>query len=1258
MCKSGTYPKYKFGKSCFGFLALIAFCFLSVNSFAQKRHLPVTRRLSDYHIDIWNSDNGMPFNSTLHIKQTSDGYIAISSFEGLLRFDGVKFDLIGRSKLPFVKTNTFTAIEEDAEGNLFAAPYGAGIIKGKNWKFEPFPLLNSVKSPVNNIQKMRDGTMLFLTRGEGIIALKGDKAKKVEFNGLTNKNVLWAEEISDGEIWAGTEGEGLWRIKNYKGEKILFENAINPNNVNAIVKARSGKIWLATDLGLGLVENGHLRYIEEFGKQIATSLLLDGDDNLYISAITGLYRIREKEQILEKFTAAEGLHCDDLRGMIFDKEGNLWVSTYKAGIFRLKDAKFSNISYKHGLLDKPINAFIEIGKREYLMGNDLGHLFIFRNGEVLPYSLGKTNADKIKCLFYDKEGHVWIGTYSGLKKAHQDGKIIIFDKENGLADNQVRVIFQDRQGQIWVGMRSGGIQVLKKDGTWQNFNLANGLSSNFIMDIKEDRNGNMLIGTNTSGLDIIQKDGKIINYNTEKGFPSNLIFRMLADEENTYWVTTNAGLVRIKDGEAAVIGFNQGLEVESLYDIKLDKFGFFWIPTVKGIMKVSKQICNETLDGKRAVITYQIFNKTDGMFTEECNGTGQNLLDSEGKLWVTTFRGVSYTDTDENSSEKVKPTAVVEKISIDNVEEEIFERQKNKIVLPADANRLLFQFTGIFLTAPSQLLFEYQLEGFDKQITYTKKDREISYTNLPPGDYTFSLRVGTKEGTWSEPVKIQVRKLPYFWQTAWFWVLFAAAVIIMFYTFYKWRLGAIKRQQEKLSKLIELRTAEINLQKEELLAQRDRIEDQRMQLEKSYHKLNTVSEIGQKVTSVLDFGDLVDLIYKEVNKLLKAEGFGIGLYNPAFNRLDFKGFIEKGEKLPFSYDKISETSKISVQCFLRCEPFVINDLEEYYRNKNIVLSAEHGEVAKSLIYLPLKIETEVLGVITVQSFEKEAYRDYHLTTFQALASYIAIALSNAKAYEIINEKNRNITDSIRYAMTIQHSVLPSREDMLQGLSDVFILSMPKDIVSGDFYWSYSVGSNTHFAVVDCTGHGVPGAFMSLIGHMLLNEIVNVLMIYQPDKILEQLDKELRKALNQNNESNSDGMDVALCFIQPLENEKYKVVFSGAKRPLYFTENKNFIEIKGTKKSIGGHYDSGETRFEAEEFFVGKGAILYLTTDGYADQANEQRQKFSTQRLKALLEEISTLPAEEQKTRLQEEILKHQGNTSQRDDITIAGLFLG
>ena len=216
-----------------------------------------------------------------------------------------------------------------------------------------------------------------------------------------------------------------------------------------------------------------------------------------------------------------------------------------------------------------------------------------------------------------------------------------------------------------------------------------------------------------------------------------------------------------------------------------------------------------------------------------------------------------------------------------------------------------------------------------------------------------------------------------------------------------------------------------------------------------------------------------------------------------------------------------------------------------YVNKVIVVT---GEFPQSLIFYPLRKGKRVIGLITVQSLQKNAYTKYHLNILKTLGHYTVIALENARHYEImeaevkkrtrevvlqkeiIEDKNKNITDSIHYAKRIQDATLPDLGLMKKYLENSFVLFKPKDIVSGDFYWIEKKGDEIIFAVVDCTGHGVPGAFLSLIGHNSLNQIVNELGITIPSEILEELNKSVYKTL-QNDLAEGhiqDGMDMSIC----------------------------------------------------------------------------------------------------------------------------------
>jgi serine phosphatase RsbU (regulator of sigma subunit) len=241
-------------------------------------------------------------------------------------------------------------------------------------------------------------------------------------------------------------------------------------------------------------------------------------------------------------------------------------------------------------------------------------------------------------------------------------------------------------------------------------------------------------------------------------------------------------------------------------------------------------------------------------------------------------------------------------------------------------------------------------------------------------------------------------------------------------------------------------------------------------------------------------------------------------------------------------------------------------------------------------------------------------------------------------------------------------MLPADKEMQEALKEYFIFYKPKDVVSGDFYWLSKVNDTVFVAVVDCTGHGVPGAFMSMISISLLHEAVNQQDIYEPSGILQHINQEIRIALKQNESNNRDGMDVVLCKIEKQENpenkdkEIHKITFSGAKRPLLYSQEGQIVEIKGTRKNIGGHQVQLHY-FEQKEIQLSSGEMLYLMSDGYADQANDKRDKFGILQVKDLLTMMITKTMDEQQAMLAQALDKHQGYTEQRDDVIVMGIRL-
>lgn len=253
------------------------------------------------------------------------------------------------------------------------------------------------------------------------------------------------------------------------------------------------------------------------------------------------------------------------------------------------------------------------------------------------------------------------------------------------------------------------------------------------------------------------------------------------------------------------------------------------------------------------------------------------------------------------------------------------------------------------------------------------------------------------------------------------------------------------------------------------------------------------------------------------------------------------------------------------------------------------------------------------------------------------------------------EQNKDITDSIYYAQRIQQSILQSQEQLYQLNEKSFLLYKPKDIVSGDYYWFYEDEMYKYFAAIDCTGHGVPGAMMSMVANSMFKEVFINRKITSPSEILKALDEELEKSINRNNDVIfNDGMDVSLIQINKKTNE---LVFSGALRPILIVRNNDIIELKGSRYPIG-FYSGIEKTFSEITFQLKKQDCIYLFTDGYIDQfGGEKNKKLNKSNFKDLLLTINDMDMNEQEAFLEYAFNNWKQDNYQTDDVLVIGLKL-
>jgi serine phosphatase RsbU (regulator of sigma subunit) len=255
----------------------------------------------------------------------------------------------------------------------------------------------------------------------------------------------------------------------------------------------------------------------------------------------------------------------------------------------------------------------------------------------------------------------------------------------------------------------------------------------------------------------------------------------------------------------------------------------------------------------------------------------------------------------------------------------------------------------------------------------------------------------------------------------------------------------------------------------------------------------------------------------------------------------------------------------------------------------------------------------------------------------------------------IQSKGRKITESINYAKRIQGAILPNNAVIRQFLPDSFILYKARDVVSGDFPWFINVGNVMYFAAVDCTGHGVPGALISLIGYFLLNDIVKGRKISDPGEILDKLDKGVTKTLRQDSDDSKtkDGMDIALCKIDLSNNQ---VSYAGAHRSLYFMNGAELEEIKGNKFPIGGGIYKNQTKFTSTTIDVKKGDSIFFCSDGFPDQfGGPDNRKYGPRRLRESIVKYHKKSMVDIHNKIDTEWTEWKGEQKQTDDVLLIGV---
>ena len=298
-------------------------------------------------------------------------------------------------------------------------------------------------------------------------------------------------------------------------------------------------------------------------------------------------------------------------------------------------------------------------------------------------------------------------------------------------------------------------------------------------------------------------------------------------------------------------------------------------------------------------------------------------------------------------------------------------------------------------------------------------------------------------------------------------------------------------------------------------------------------------------------------------------------------------------------------------------------------------------------------------IIAAERFFQRHKKIRRIIKKQVVTETREIRERNQKLIEIFhshNNRNQEVQESLRYARRIQNAMLISEDDLKDEFADSFVLSLPKDVVSGDFHWCGHVGDLSVIAVADCTGHGIPGAFMSVLGVSLLNQIILEERMTNPPDILRLLHLRIRKAFSGNEEEPGkawDGLDIAICVLDRSTNQ---LTYAGAMRPVYVIKNETLIELKPSRYGIGGVVLEKKRTYPSTVLHLQAGDSFYLFSDGYADQfGGDANKKYRAAKLKEFLLSVTHLDLSTQKSMLELNHNKWKGNNEQVDDVLVVGV---
>ncbi|MBI4852435.1 MAG: response regulator [Acidobacteria bacterium] len=779
----------------FTLTCLIIFCF-SLIAFA----IDPKKKLEQYRLE--ELQDGLPQNSVSSIVQTKDGYLWLGTYEGAVKFDGVKFTILDRNNVPEFKANGVLVMLVDKEKTLWISILGAGIVRYKNNEFLNYSEKDGLPSnTVYSIKESRDGGIWFGT-DKGLSKLKDGKfTSYFDKERLGNNFVRSIYEEPDGKIWVGTDNAGVFLFQNGEFFPCPKAEGLLVKSVRAIVSDLNNNIWVAGKEGISVFNsNNWTSYTIDNGlvDNYIRNLYVDSHGVVWIGTNGGLNCFKNGELLTYK--SKNGLSTSSIRCFLEDHEGTLWIGTNE-GIKSLKDTKIISYTTNQGLAHNYVRVVYEDNKNNLWIGTDRG-LSYFANDQFINYVEGSGLTDNaIRSIYQDLQGNIWVGTTSGLNYFN-NGKW-----SNPIIKHDVTSLYVDKKNKLWIGTNGKGL-ITYENNKLEEYTTAQGLPSNSVTALTGDLKGNIWIATSNNGLSYFV-DGKFINYNKSNGLNTNQVFSLFLDSNNVLWCGTNEGISRFENGKFTHYTPQQGVFAGNIFQILLDNKNSFWFGCNKGVFEISKQELDAFAYGRVESVKSIVYGKSEGMASNQCNGSTQpaGWKTKDGRVWFPTVKGVVVIDPSEDIINTKAPNVVIEELLLNREKFNL----KDKLEILPNKYELHFNFVALSFVAPDKVKFKCKLIGYEQAWRELGSRRDITYNNLEPGEYTFLVIASNNSGVWNEVgAKYNFLVLTPWWRTKWAYAFYLLSIVSSILGLIKFREKALKFRSIVLEAKVKERTEELN----------------------------------------------------------------------------------------------------------------------------------------------------------------------------------------------------------------------------------------------------------------------------------------------------------------------------------------------------------------------------------------------------------------------------------------------------------------